>query len=302
MSDPLMAIVGPTGSGKSGVADQLAQRWSGEIIGCDSIQIYRGFDVGSAKPTRDDQARVNYHLIDVADWDEPFDAQLYRRHASDALSDIRLRHRIPVLCGGTGLYLRGFRWGLIDVPPGSPEIREELEALEQKEPGSVFAMLRDIDPETALRISRGNIRYAIRAIEIFRQTGEKASVLKREHAFQNEEVPMRVYWLNLPSDTLRARIERRVGVMLASGLVEEVEGLLRAGVDEDCTPMRSVGYREIVRFLRREMTIEEAETAIFSATWKYARRQRTWLRRERDVIRLDIAHPDEALEMISERT
>ena len=302
MSAPLIAIVGPTGSGKSGVADRLAESWSGEIISCDSIQIYRGFDVGSAKPTQDDQTRVTYHLIDVADWDEPFDAQMYRQRASDALNDIRLRHRVPILCGGTGLYLRGFRWGLIDVPPGNPEIREELETLEQKEPGAVFAMLRELDPETALRISRGNIRYAIRAIEIFRQTGEKASALKREHAFQNEEVPMRVYWLNLPSDTLRARIERRVGVMMASGLVEEVEGLLRAGIDEDSTPMRSVGYREIVRYLRREMTLEEASAAISSATWKYARRQRTWLRRERDVIRLDIGHPDEALEMISERT
>ena len=302
MTAPLVAIVGPTGSGKSGVADRLAQSWSGEIISCDSIQIYRGFDVGSAKPTRDDQTRVNYHLIDVAEWDEAFDVQLYRQRASDALTDIKLRHRVPILCGGTGLYLRGFRWGLIDVPPISPEIREELEEMEHKEPGAVFAMLREIDPETALRISRGNIRYAIRAIEIFKQTGEKASVLKREHAFQNEEVPMRVYWLNLPSDTLRARIDRRVGVMLASGLIEEVEGLLRAGVDEESTPMRSVGYREVTRYLRREMTLEETSAAISSATWKYARRQRTWLRRERDVIRLDIADPDEALEMITART
>ncbi|MEC8052110.1 MAG: tRNA (adenosine(37)-N6)-dimethylallyltransferase MiaA [Myxococcota bacterium] len=302
MSAPLVAIVGPTGSGKSGLADRLAESLSGEIISCDSIQIYRGFDIGSAKPTLDDQSRASYHLIDVADWDEPFDAQMYRTKASAALADIRLRHRTPILCGGTGLYLRGFRWGLIDVPPSSPEIREELEALEQKEAGSVFAMLRELDPETALRISRGNIRYAIRAIEIFRQTGEKASALKREHAFQNEEVPMRVYWLNLPSETLRARIERRVGVMMASGLVDEVDSLLRAGVDEDSTPMRSVGYREIVRYLRREMTLDEATAAIISATWKYARRQRTWLRREREVIRLDIAHPDEALEMISVQT
>ena len=167
MSGPLVAIVGPTGSGKSGLADSLAESLSGEIISCDSIQIYRGFDIGSAKPTRDDQSRASYHLIDVADWDEPFDAQMYRTKASAALADIRLRHRTPILCGGTGLYLRGFRWGLIDVPPSSPEIREELEALEHKEAGSVFAMLREIDPETALRISRGNIRYAIRAIEIF---------------------------------------------------------------------------------------------------------------------------------------
>ena len=302
MSGPLVAIVGPTGSGKSGLADRLAESLSGEIISCDSIQIYRGFDIGSAKPTRDDQSRASYHLIDVADWDEPFDAQMYRTKASAALADIRLRHRTPILCGGTGLYLRGFRWGLIDVPPSSPEIREELEALEQKEAGSVFAMLREIDPETALRISRGNIRYAIRAIEIFRQTGEKASVLKREHAFQNEEVPMRVYWLNLPSETLRGPNRTTGRGYDGLGLVDEVDGLLRAGVDEDSTPMRSVGYREIVRYLRREMTLDEATAAIISATWKYARRQRTWLRREREVIRLDIAHPDEALEMISVQT
>ena len=302
MDEPLVSIVGPTGSGKSGVADQLALRWDAEILSCDSVQIYRGFDVGTAKPTREDQNRVTYHLIDVAEWDDSFDVQMYRLRASKALADMRIRHKTPILCGGTGLYLRGLRWGLIDVPPGSPEIREELEALELKEPGAVFAMLRDIDPETALRISRGNIRYAIRALEIFRQTGQKASALKREHAFQNEEVPMRVYWLNLPSEVLRSRIDRRVGVMMASGLIEEVENLLRSGVDEESTPMRSVGYREVLRHLRGEMSLEEATAAIAGATWKYARRQRTWLRRERDVIRLDIEHPDEAVEMISTRT
>ncbi len=278
---PTIAIVGPTGSGKSTVAFKLAQEFGGEIISCDSVQVYRGFDVGSAKPTAQEQAEVVHHLVDVADWQETYDTQRFREDATRLIAEIRGRGRYPIICGGTGLYFRVLRWGVIDVPSADPEFRQTWEETESQSPGSVAARLQEVDPESLESIARNNVRQQIRALEIFEMTGRKASDLKREHGFKDEEVPMRAYWLQWPAEPLRERIRARVDVMLEAGFVEEVKTLLDSGVTMDCQAMRAVGYREVGQHLQGEFPLEELAERIWKSTWAYARRQRTWLRREK---------------------
>ena len=204
----------------------MAKELGGEIISCDSVQVYRGFDVGSAKPTKAEQAEVQHHLIDVADWHETYDTQRFREDATRLIAEIRSRGHYPIICGGTGLYVRVLRWGVIDVPSADPEFRQRWEKREVEEPGAVEARLQAVDPESLAAIARNNVRQQIRALEIFEMTGRKASDLKREHGFKDEEVPMHAFWLQWPAQLLRERIRARVDLMLEAGFVEEVKSLL----------------------------------------------------------------------------
>ncbi|OGQ80960.1 MAG: tRNA (adenosine(37)-N6)-dimethylallyltransferase MiaA [Deltaproteobacteria bacterium RIFOXYA12_FULL_58_15] len=283
----ILAVVGPTASGKTGAAMHAALRVGGEIISCDSVQVYRGFAIGCAKPTALEQRQVPHHLIDVVGFDEPFDAQRFRELAHAAIDDIRRRGKTPVLCGGTGLYLRTLRWGLVDAPPANEELRRRLMAQESETPGALYQRLQEVDWVTAQSTEPRNLVHIIRALEIHAHTGEPASILRSRHGFARELVPMRVVLLHRASNILRQRIVRRTEQMLAQGLLDEVSGLLKQGVPVDCRPMQSVGYREAASVvLGNEPVIGLAERIVHS-TWVYARRQRTWFRRERDVEYID---------------
>jgi tRNA dimethylallyltransferase len=191
------AIVGPTGSGKSQVALALSGS-DGEIVSCDSVQVYRGFVIGCAKPSAEELGRVPHHLVDVAEWNEPFDAARYRTLATRALAEIEQRGRRPIVCGGTGLYLRVLRWGLVDAPRADPALRRELLAQEHAGPGTLFCRLEKLDPQTTRKIEPHNLVHIVRALEITLQTGEPASAFRGRHGFQHEALPMRVVALRWP--------------------------------------------------------------------------------------------------------
>ena len=276
-----LAIVGPTGSGKSEVALRIASELGGEIVSCDSVQVFRDFEIGCAKPTAAERYSVPHHLLDVVGWKERFDAQQYRTRALAALAEIRGRNRLAVICGGTGLYLRTLRYGLVEAPAADPALRAELMAEEMATPGSLYARLLRIDPETATTTAPQNLVRIVRALEIAQLTGDRASAVRARHGFAAEEVPLRPIYLQWPAGVLKDRIRRRSMAMLDGGLVEEVERLLAAGVEPDCRPMCSVGYREACAVVRGEATLDGLAERISQSTWAYARRQRTWFRHER---------------------
>jgi tRNA dimethylallyltransferase len=247
------------------------------------VQVYRGFDIGSAKPTAQERQRVRHHLVDVADWHEPFDAQHYRRLALDALAASRVRGCRPIVCGGTGLYLRALRWGLVDAPGADAALRERLLAEEREQPGCLHQRLRRVDPQTAARTPPANVVHVLRALEIHALTGRPASEVRQEHGFRDEVVPMRVVALEWPRPVLRERIVACAERMLSAGLLHEVERLLASGVPPGARPMRSVGYREACAVVLGQAPAEGLAHRIVRSTWQYARRQCTWLRRERGV-------------------
>jgi tRNA dimethylallyltransferase len=298
----MLAIVGPTASGKSSVALALAERHGAEILSCDSVQVYRGFVIGCAKPSASERARVPHHLIDLVDWREEFDAQRYCTLALEAMTAVRDRGHAPILCGGTGLYLRALRYGLIDAPERDVALRQRLYAEEEAEPGVLYLRLTALDPATAQRTEPKNLVHVVRALEIHATTGELPSALRARHGFNAERVPMHVVAVDWPRERLRARIAERVTAMLDGGLVDEVRALRAEGVPSDCRPMRAVGYREVVAMLAGALPAESLHRTIAQATWEYARRQYTWLRRERDVTWLQVeADLSEIVEKIEAR-
>ena len=294
-----LALVGPTASGKSTVAFALARRRASEIITCDSVQVYRGFDIGTAKPTGDERREVPHHLIDIVRWDEAFDAAQYARLAGECLTAIKQRQRQAILCGGTGLYLRALRYGLIETPPVDRTLRSRLMDSEAQEPGAMYRQLMALDPSGAAVIAPRNQAHVLRALEICLQTGQPASLLRAQHGFQRSLVPLRVVVLDWPAAVLRTRIAERTQFMLANGLLEETAALLARGVDPACRAMRAVGYREAVLTLQGLLPVRDLATAINKSTWQYARRQRTWWRREKDVEVWPVQSIEAAIERLS---
>lgn len=275
----ILAIVGPTASGKSALAEALALRLDGEIVSCDSMQVYRGMDIGTAKPSEDDRRRVRYHLIDIADPEEDFSVVDYLTAAEAATADILSRGKLPILCGGTGLYLDAFLRGMPESPGGDPALREELSLL-AKEKGNahLHAALAAVDPESAAAIHPSNLRRVIRALEIYRATG----VTKTEWDRRSREVPMRydatVLCLCFEArELLYRRIEARVDEMIGAGLVTETERLKARGVFAvSRTAAAAIGYKELLPFLAGETALETAVEQLKMATRRYAKRQITW--------------------------
>ena len=290
---PLIAILGPTGSGKSQLAMALAEDCKGEIISCDSVQVYRGFDIGSAKPAAAERARVPHHLVDICDWSEPFDAQQFRTRAREAIEDCRARGKRPILCGGTGLYLRLLRWGLVDSPGADPALREALHQREAEQPGSLAADLVAIDPEAATLVDLKNLRRVVRSLEIYQLSGKTPSGIRAEHGFRHEEIPMRVLMLDWETSLLRSRVRSRLEEMLDAGWLEEVTQLLQSGVSRECPAMSAVGYREVASLVAGEINADQLPALVEKSTWSYARRQRTWMRKEKDVRRYELQAPHE---------
>lgn len=288
-----IGVVGPTASGKSDVAMALAERMGGEIVSCDSVQVYRGFQVGCAKPSAADQARVPHHLLDVADWHAPFDAQRYRLLAQAAIASIHQRGRVAIVCGGTGLYLRALRFGLMEMPATDPALRAALFAEEDATPGVLYARLQQLDRESAQQIEPRNHVQVVRALEITITTGQPASALRRAHGFRHALVPMRVVSLLWPNEILRERINARCEAMLTRmGWIDEVKSLLAQGVSPHVRPMMAVGYKEVCAHVLAgadPTQLPALMAEIQRNTWQYARRQRTWFRRETQLINVDLA-------------
>jgi len=281
---PMLAIIGPTASGKSALAHAVASRSGAEIISCDSVQVYRGFEIGCAKPSQKERQEVPYHLLDVVDWHQEFDAAKFRQLAQTAIAEIRGRGRIPILCGGTGLFLRVLRFGMANTPPGDEALRKKLRASEEASPGYLLRYLQKVDPESHATIDLQNSRRVERAIEIYSLTGTPASVLRERHGFRQEEVPMRVVGLVRSPQQLATRIDKRAAQMVESGLGDEVKSLIEAGVDTQSAPFTSIGYRQAVEAIASEKSDDSALVQeISAATRKYAKRQRTWFRKERGV-------------------
>jgi tRNA dimethylallyltransferase len=275
-----ITLVGPTAVGKSEVALLLAERLSGEIVSVDSMQVYRGLDIGTAKPGAAERLRVPHHLIDVADLDEPFDAARFVGLASAAIQDIQSRGRIPILCGGTGFYLKALVEGLGHSPAGNVELRAELEVTPL---AILLKELAERDPVAYGQIDRRNPRRVIRAVEVIRLTGKRFSEMRPgrdEQASDRNSRPDRVFSLVRAGEDLRARIDARVNRMFERGLVEETRRLLERGLASNKTAMQALGYRQVVEHLRDERPLPDTIALVKQRTWQFARRQMTWLRRQ----------------------
>jgi tRNA dimethylallyltransferase len=278
---PFVAVVGPTASGKSALGVWLAEQLGGEVVACDSTQLYRGFDVGTAKPTLAERCGIPHHLLDVLGPQDAATAGGYRQMALAVLTDLRNRARIPIFTVGTGLYLRALLEGLADVPQRSEELRERLRSSAREHaPGHLHKILARLDAQAAQKISPADEQKLIRAIEVCLLTKIPLTELHR-----SGRAPLqgwRTLKIGLAPDRegLYKRIHARTDAMLASGWLEEVRALLQGGLSENAKPFDFIGYRELRAVLQDRLTMDEARAAIQRATRQYAKRQLTWFRRE----------------------
>jgi tRNA dimethylallyltransferase len=278
---PLVAIVGPTASGKSALGVTLAERFGGEVVACDSTQLYRGFDIGTAKPSLSERRGMPHHLIDVLGAGDNATAGGYRQLALQVLESLRQRGRLPVFTVGTGLYLRALLEGLADVPQRSKELRERLRAsVEEHPPGYLHRGLKRLDPEAAQKIAPADEQKLIRAVEVCLLARKPISEVHRKGRAPLEGWRILKIGLIPPREKLNERIHARADAMLHHGWMREVQALLEGGLDEVSKPFDFIGYRELRAVMRGEMTQEEARRAIQQATRRYAKRQLTWFRKE----------------------
>jgi tRNA dimethylallyltransferase len=289
-SSPLLAIVGPTAVGKTALSIALAQALGGEIVSADSRQIYRGMDIGTAKPTAAERAAVPHYLVDIADPAEAFSLAVYQELALAAIADIAARGRLPLLVGGTGQYLAAVLEGW-QIPRVEPQLalRAALEReAAQHGVAALHARLAQVDPVAATGILPTNLRRIIRALEVYEVTGRPIS---EQQAKQPPPYRIRTLWLTLPPPELYARIDRRVDAMIAAGLVAEVRDLIERGYSWDLPALSSLGYRELQPYFAGEASLEDAIQRLKFNTHAFARRQANWFRCLPNVVQLPIA-PD----------
>ena len=289
MTTPIL-LAGPTASGKSAVALALAEAIGGEIISVDSMQVYRGLDLGTAKPTAAERRQVPHHLIDVAELTEAFDSAKYLALAHAAVDDIRQRGRVPILCGGTGLYFNVWLNGLGDSPPPDAALRAELEAKPLPE---LLDELARQDPVTFDEIDLNNRRRVVRAVEVIRLTGRPFSLQRAAWPERAPALAGRSFGLLRHREDLHRRINRRVDEMFAAGLIEETRGLLARGLEGNRTALQAIGYRQVVEHLRGERGRLETIELVKQRTRQFAKRQSTWFRGQLDLDWLEVV-PTEA--------
>ena len=300
---PVVVVTGPTGSGKSSLAIELAERFEGEIANADSMQVFRYMDIGSAKPSMEERARVPHHLFDIVDPDEPYSAGRYAEEARAAAAQIHARGHVVFLTGGTGLYIRAFLDGLIKTEVVDPGLRKRLEeeqarAAEEGDPTRLHRRLREFDAQAAEKIHPNDVRRTVRALEILEQSGESASSVREAHGFRDR--PFRVLHLSIDPgrEALTKRIETRAEAMIEAGLLREVRGLRQRGYSADLKPMQAIGYRHIQPVVDGADTLANALEAIKVDTRRFARRQRTWIRGLPDVHWHDPAEPEAIFERV----
>ena len=294
MKTKIVVILGPTASGKTGVAIELARRFGGEIVSADSLQVYKGADIGTAKATAAERAAVPHHLIDVAEPWEEYTAARYMEEARSAVADIAARGRVPFVVGGTGLYIRVLTKGLTDTGDREAErrIREELVlAAEEKGDAHLYDELRRLDPDTAADIHPNNLRRVMRALEICISTGAPVSKLRKAHAFTDTPYDCLRIGLFVPRAELYKAIEERVERMISAGLLEETRRLVAKGEEGESRGYKAgglkigagLGYKEMLGYMEGRLTMEEAIGEMKKKTRHYAKRQMTWFRKEEGV-------------------
>ena len=279
----IICIAGPTASGKTALAVELAKELNGEVVSCDSMQVYRRMDIGTAKPTTDEMQGIPHHMIDVAEPQEDFSVSRYCNLAAPIVEDIVSRGKTAVIAGGTGLYMDALIQGNDFAPFPSTGVREKLEQEARAQGIQVlYDRLAAIDPEAAGRLHLSDQKRIIRALEVYLETGETIT----EHNRKTQLLPPRFspIWLGLDFENraeLYERIDRRVGIMLEQGLIGEIQGLLSSGIPEKCTAMQAIGYKEFLAALNGECTLEEAADQVRQSSRRYAKRQLTWFRRNK---------------------
>ena len=292
-----LILVGPTAVGKTELSLSLAEEINAEIISADSMQVYRGMDIGTAKPTAKERARVPHHMIDVADPREEFSAGEYLRQAEIVIDKIKARGKKPLVVGGTGLYVRALTEGIFEGPAADWGLREELVERERKAPGSLYLELEKVDPDSAKKIHSSDVRRTVRALEVFYKGGAPISAIHKEHKAEAARRPARIVGLRRARPELYSRIEARVDAMMAGGLLEEVAALREFGCTRDMVSMQALGYKQLMAHLDGETTLDEAVQLIKRDTKRYAKRQFTWFNADKSVrwIDLDGLSKDEAL-------
>lgn len=283
--NPIICIAGPTASGKTALAVALAQELGGEVVSCDSMQVYRRMDIGTAKPTAEEMHGIPHHMLDVAEPDEDFSVSRYCRMASPIVDDIVSRGKVAIIAGGTGLYMDSLIRGNAFAPFPSTGVREKLEAQADAEGmEKIHAWLTSVDPEAAGRLHLSDRKRIIRALEVYLETGETIT----EHNRRTQAIPPKYspLWLGLDfadRAQLYHRIDRRVDIMLDMGLIDEIKGLLHSGIPEKCTAMQAIGYKEFVDALQGRGTIAQAADQVRQSSRRYAKRQLTWFRRNQAI-------------------
>lgn len=280
----ILCVVGPTASGKTDYAVELALKCGGEVVSCDSMQIYKHMDIGTAKPTADEMKGVKHHMIDIIEPNESFSVARFSEMARECIDDILLRGKMPVLCGGTGLYfdstINNINFIQMDT---DEEYRKDLESA-AKEFGNeyVYKILKRVDEESAESIHPNNLKRVIRALEIYKTTGKKKSELDKEQLSEPLYEP-EITGLMRDREVLYDRINKRVDIMMEKGLVEEVSELIKMGIDTEATSMQAIGYKEIIEYLDGKTSLSDAVDKIKRESRRYAKRQLTWFKRNEKI-------------------
>lgn len=298
----LVCLVGPTGSGKSDVALHLAQMLQTDIVSADSRQVYRQLNIGTGKPDKADRKRVRHHLIDVVDPHDVFNVGIYKERADDVIEGLHREGKVPLVVGGTGLYVRILKGGLWNGPGPNWELRGRLQEEEkQYGEGTLHKRLRQLDPDSAERIHPRDLVKIIRALEVYTLLGKPLTVFQQDHRFQENRYRVCYFGLKRSREDLYQRIEQRVDGMINRGLIEEVRGLVKWGCHAAMPSMQSLGYKQVLSFLKGDTDLEEMVRVLKRDTKRYAKRQITWFNREEDIRWISIekgAHSEEIAEDI----
>ena len=280
----LLVILGPTAIGKSSLAVEIAKRINGEILSADSLQVYRYLDIGTAKPSKEDQAEVDHHLIDIIDPDEEFNAGLFREYANSLIGKLTRSRTKLILVGGTYLYVRVLLHGLIAGAASNKEMRDRFRTLKSTfGVGYFYEKLKSLDPESALRIHSNDYVRIERALESYYLTGEKISNLQKKHGFRNNEYRYLKIGLYDERDSIRKRIDDRVDSMIGKGFVEEVKTIRSMGFLPTLKPLQSIGYRQMNQYLDKDLSLKTAVELIKRDTKRLAKRQMTWLKSDKEI-------------------
>jgi tRNA dimethylallyltransferase len=276
MKPRIVIVCGPTATGKTGCSIKIARAFNGEIVNADSMQVYRELSIGTAKPTAKEREQATFHLVDVASPDETFSTGRFKRLADRAIGEIVANDRLPIIAGGTGLYLKALTQGLFEGPPADQALRDRLMQAEKDDPGCLHNRLQTIDPAKAKALPATDLGRIVRAIEVFESSGVPLSQLQKQHSFKESDY--RVLWigLNFQREKLYRRIDRRIEIMIEAGWVEEVASLKARGFGAQGAARNALGYRTLLDHLDGKCTLDQAVDIIKRDTRKFAKRQITW--------------------------
>lgn len=302
---PVVVVTGPTATGKTPLAIALAQRFEGEIVNADSMQVFRFMDVGTAKPSLEQRAQVPHHLLDVVTPDVPYSAGRYAEAARAVARDIHGRGKIPFVTGGTGLYIRAFLEGLISTGAADPALRAQLErehqqAIAEGDPQRLHRRLAETDPETAAQVHPNDVRRVTRALEIAQTTGTAPMQVRAAHGFADRPFRVLHLALDLDREVLGERIDARCRAMIEGGLLQELRDLLERGYGPELRPMQAIGYRHMIPVAQGSETLANALTVLRTDTRRFARRQRTWLRAVEGLCWVDPRDPADIAKRVGE--